>query len=86
MTETPAEKKTFAEKLKKMFSTKHIIGIAIGIIGGFAYYWFVGSKAGTGSLKSNPWLTMLLCGIMGYLLVDLIPKKKKDGPNNEPPV
>lgn len=54
-----------------------IIGLVIGIIGGYLYYSLVGCKTGTCAITSNPWLSMLWGGVMGYLLFDMFTKRTK---------
>lgn len=62
--------------LKKYFLLKNIIGIIIGIILGYVYYIKVGCNSGSCPITSNPWMSMLWGGILGYLLSDLIKNKK----------
>jgi len=57
-----------------------IIGAAIGAIGGFLYWKYVGCVSGTCTIKSNwylmvPW-GMLLGYLAGSIVGDLIRKKK----------
>lgn len=60
-----------------------IIGLVIGIIGGYLYYSLVGCKTGTCAITSNPWLSMLWGGIMGYLLFDMFNSKTKSTKKKE---
>ncbi len=46
-----------------------------GVAGGYVYYLLVGCKTGTCAITSNPYLSMIWGGVMGYLLSDLIFKK-----------
>jgi hypothetical protein len=57
--------------MKKIFTPLHIITIAIGIAGGFAYYYFIGCSTGSCPLKSNPWIMMGYGGLLGYLFGDI---------------
>ena len=55
------------------------IGIAIGLIAGYAYYHFVGCASGTCAITSKPLNSTLYGGLMGGLLFNLfgtVPKKK----------
>ena len=70
-------KKTFKEKLKKAFATRHIIGIIAGGIGGFMYFHFTGCTDGACSLRSSPVYFIFLGVAMGYLIADLFKKKKQ---------
>jgi len=62
----------------------YLMGGAIGAIGGFAYYYFVGCANGACAIKSNPYTMTAYGAIMGALFFDLIhgfinKKKNKDG-------
>jgi hypothetical protein len=70
-------KKTFRDRIKASFQTRHIIGLIAGGIGGFLYYYFVGCLSGSCGLKSNPFYDIVLGLILGYLIADLIKIKKK---------
>ncbi len=66
------------------FIKKHllkIIGIPVGMIGGYLYYYFVGCNSGTCPITSNPYISIIYGGIMGYLFLDLF--KKKENKTNE---
>ena len=55
------------------------IGIAVGLIAGYAYYHFVGCVSGTCSITSKPVNSTLYGGLMGGLLFNMFvtsPKKK----------
>ena len=45
----------------------HPPGAAIGAAIGFAIYRFVGCKTGACPLNSNPWISMLVWGIVGAI-------------------
>jgi hypothetical protein len=62
-------------KLKSIFSIASVIGIVIGIIGGYIYYVKVGCVSGTCPITSNPYMTMLWGAIIGYLVGDMFKKK-----------
>ena len=49
-----------------------IIGIVVGIIGGFLYWKFVGCTTGTCPIKSNPLLMSLYGALTGSLLGTVI--------------
>ncbi len=67
------------QKSKNLFSIQAIIGIVIGISAGYLYYFKVGCTSGTCPLTSSPWMSMLMGGIIGYLVGDMFTKKiKKD--------
>ena len=59
-----------------------LAGIVVGLIGGYLYYYFIGCNSGTCPITSNPWVSTLYGGIIGYLLFDLFkPKTKTDDVN-----
>ena len=63
----------------KAFLKKHlkkILGILLGGVGGFSYYYFVGCASGTCPITSNPYISIVYGGIMGYLIVDMFKNKK----------
>lgn len=70
--------KKILSHLRRHFVLKHWLGILLGITGGFIYYRTVGCSTGACPIQSNPWLTMLWGGMMGYLIGDMIPYKKKE--------
>jgi len=55
-----------------------IIGILVGGIGGFAYYYFVGCTSGTCPITSNPYISVIYGALMGYLLLDMFKKKENE--------
>ncbi len=61
---------------KKYFHLVNIIGLVIGIILGYIYYIKVGCNSGSCPITSNPWMSMIWGGILGYLVSDLLKKKK----------
>ena len=48
------------------------IGVALGAIGGYAYYYFVGCASGTCAITSKPVNSTLYGMFMGGLLLDLV--------------
>ncbi len=54
-----------------------IIGIVVGSIGGYAYYYYIGCASGACPLTSNPYITTIYGALIGYLLFDLFKKKEK---------
>ncbi len=66
-------------KIKKNIIT--IIGIPVGIAGGFLYWKFVGCASGTCPITSN-WFTMLpygalMGGLLGNMVQGLFAKKEQ---------
>lgn len=61
------------------FILKHkliIIGIAVGAIGGYLYYYFVGCAGGTCAITSKPMNSTLYGAIMGALVFNIFKKSK----------
>lgn len=70
--------KTFLKKY-----TLQMIGIAVGMIAGYAYYYFIGCNSGTCPITSNPYISVIYGAILGYLVFDLFKKKEPKADNNE---
>lgn len=71
------------EKLKNNLIT--IIGLAVGVAGGFLYWKFVGCATGTCPLTSN-WAIMLVYGgltggLLGNVVQDKISSRNKNTAN-----
>lgn len=69
--------------MKRILKPLFFILIALGIAGGFGYYYFIGCATGSCPLKSNPWIMMGYGGLIGYLAADVIQwlidrKRKQD--------
>lgn len=63
----------------KLLIKKHllkIIGIIVGMTGGYLYYYFVGCNSGTCPITSNPYISVIYGGVIGYLVFDLFKKKE----------
>lgn len=61
-----------------------LIGIIIGIIGGFIYWKIIGCKSGTCPITSSWFLSSIYGGLMGGLIFSLFKKEKEN--NNENPI
>ena len=61
----------------KFLTLKSIIGMVVGVVGGYIYYIEVGCKSGSCPITSNPWMTMLWGLAMGYLIGDMFNKETK---------
>jgi hypothetical protein len=53
-----------------------IIGIIVGAIGGYLYYYFVGCASGTCAITSKPLNSTLYGAVMGGLLLSMFKKEK----------
>ena len=54
-----------------------IIGVLIGAIGGYLYYYFVGCNSGTCAITSKPLNSTLYGALMGGLVFNIFKKEKK---------
>ena len=57
------------------------VGVLVGLIAGYTYYYFVGCASGTCAITSKPLNSTLYGGLMGGLLFNMFvtsPKKKKN--------
>lgn len=56
-----------------------VIGVIIGGIAGYLYYYFVGCSSGTCAISSNPYNSTLYFSILGGLLISIIkPEQSKE--------
>lgn len=62
-----------SEKIKKYF--KLTLPALLGIIGGYAYYYYVGCNRGC-AITSNPYTSMIWGGVIGLLLTNFKSSKK----------
>lgn len=53
-----------------------IIGILVGAIGGFAYYYFIGCSSGTCAITSKPLNSALYGALVGGLLAGSFKKEE----------
>ncbi len=53
-----------------------MIGIALGAMGGYLYYYFVGCASGTCAITSQPVNSTLYGAVMGGLLFNMFKKEK----------
>jgi len=64
----------------KNFLSKYkltLIGIIVGAIGGYLYYYFVGCTSGTCAITSKPLNSTLYGALMGGLLLNIFKKENK---------
>ncbi|MEN6454585.1 MAG: DUF6132 family protein [Prolixibacteraceae bacterium] len=64
----------------KKFLLKHkwqVLGVVVGAIGGYLYWYYIGCTSGTCPIQSN-WHTSSLYGaVMGFLVSDIRKKTPK---------
>jgi hypothetical protein len=61
------------------FILKHkltILGIIVGAIGGYLYYYFIGCSSGSCAITSRPMNSTLYGALMGGLLLNMLKKEK----------
>ncbi len=69
------EKSRYATLLKWTLPT------AIGAAAGYAYYYYIGCVSGTCPITSNPYISTIYGGVMGFLLAPRGRKATPDEPN-----
>lgn len=62
-------------KLIKKYKLE-LIGMLLGALGGYAYYYFVGCVSGSCSITSKPLNSTLYGSIMGMLLFSIFDSRK----------
>lgn len=63
---------------KRAFLIYEIIFAALGALGGFLYYAFIGCNSGSCPITSNPWVSTIWGALMGYLVAGMFkPSIKK---------
>ena len=58
-----------------------LLGLALGLVGGYIYYYFVGCQSGTCAITSSPVNSTIYGGFMGSVLLNIFEKdntKKKE--------
>lgn len=64
--------------MEKILQYKYtILGIIMGAIAGYAYYYFIGCASGTCAITSNPLNSTLYGAMMGGLLLSSFKKKEE---------
>lgn len=58
-------------KIKELLSPINLIGLAVGALGGFAYFSLFGSSSENSPISSNPYLTVLWGALIGFLITDI---------------
>ena len=53
-----------------------LIGVVVGSIGGFLYYYFIGCSSGTCAITSNPINSSLYGAVMGGLVFNMTKEQK----------
>jgi hypothetical protein len=68
--QTNKEPLPFKERIKTWDFWKPVLFTAIGGVGGFLYYYYVGCASGTCGITSNPYASIAFGGLFGYFIVN----------------
>jgi hypothetical protein len=60
--------KSGKELFKSWYFWKPFLGIVIGGLAGFLYYYFVGCTSGTCAITSSPYGSLFMGGFLGFFL------------------
>jgi hypothetical protein len=66
---TTEKPKTIRDFFRSSYFWRPFLGVAIGGLGGFLYYYFIGCSSGSCAITSNPYMSTLWGSLFGYLLV-----------------
>jgi hypothetical protein len=61
---------TGKEFFKSWHFWKPFLGVTLGGLAGFLYYYFVGCVSGGCAITSNPYMSILWGGLMGFFVVN----------------
>jgi len=61
----------FREFIKSARFLKPLLGIVIGGIAGFLYFYFIGCSSGKCPITGNPYMSTIWGGLMGFLIAKL---------------
>lgn len=61
--------KSIKALLKSWYFWKPFLGLFLGGVAGFAYYWFVGCSSGSCAITSNPYMSIIFGSLFGLFLV-----------------
>jgi hypothetical protein len=65
------------KKITDFIGIGGMIGIVLGAVAGYLYYYYIGCRSGSCAINSNPYFSTLWGAVIGYLLGDMFKKKKK---------
>lgn len=55
--------------IKRVLNWRTALGVALGIVAGYAYYSYIGCSSGSCAITSSPYMSMLWGGITGGVLL-----------------
>jgi len=67
-------KPNFLEKVKNFITLRFMLGIILGAVAGYCYYYFIGCSTGTCPITSNP-VNMTLYGTLFGAVLSFGPRK-----------
>jgi rhodanese-related sulfurtransferase len=59
-----------------------LLGSLAGAAAGFAYYYYIGCISGTCPIQTNPWLSTLFGGLIGFLIFSEVSRHVGSGKSN----
>ncbi len=62
------------QKMKKWLSIRTLLFTLLGMLAGYLYYRFVGCVNGTCFISSDPVISMIYMGLLGFLISGLFGK------------
>lgn len=65
-TENVCPLKAFFRKNKKV---KYLLGVVLGALVGYLYYYFIGCSGGTCPITSNPYASISFGALAGYFII-----------------
>lgn len=68
--EAKPKPKTVKEFFNSWYFWKPFMAASIGALAGFLYYYFVGCSSGTCAITSNPFMSILMGGLLGLFVVN----------------
>ncbi len=69
--------------MNKTFLIKRVLPVVLGIVAGYAYYYFIGCNNGNCLIQSNPYFSMIYGGLIGTIFAIPTRKKVKEKQNAE---
>jgi xanthine/uracil permease len=64
------------QKFKKYWLT--LLGVAIGVVGGYLYWRYVGCESGSCPITSSPYMSSLWGAVMGGLVFSMFKVENKN--------
>ena len=68
--ETKVKPKTFKELIKSRGFLRPLLGIVLGGIAGFLYYYYVGCATGSCAISSSPYFSTIWGALFGYFILN----------------